>query len=498
MWFVNEYKKVMAFFNFGSRSDLSSPFTEEQARLLTWTKVLEEEALKRQKITISELKEVTARCAREVGEQADFKKLLLTRAEGVLELLRSKSAVPSKRPQGIPYLVIGSALGVLAFIGGVLTNEFSVTGNRINLLSPPLLGVIAWNILVYCWIAAAVLFNRGKSPVGFIRRFFAGLLLKLQTRGSHGQEALVSFYSKWTEDEMPLLRRRIAEILHFSAALFGLGLIASIGIHGWGTEYTVGWESTWLSEKPAAVLTFINLFYGMIPTNADLFNQLTPQVIESMKFGAGHGQNAAPWLVQLFYIISLIVVVPRVLLGLYAYAKARYIENHFPIDLESVYYSNILRQWRGQTMLIQIIPFSYPLTEKVKDEIQKFASELHPENSRCVFSAAQHENTKLPEIPGGERTEVVAVFAMTSTPETEVQGNFINELKQKVQDPKALLRIVVDTSGFLARFANTPQRITERKKNWSNFLAPYGVSFAFVNLTDADVKDAAAQFEQAK
>ena len=60
MWFVNEYKKVMAFFNFGSRSDLSSPFTEEQARLLTWTKVLEEEALKRQKITISELKEVTA------------------------------------------------------------------------------------------------------------------------------------------------------------------------------------------------------------------------------------------------------------------------------------------------------------------------------------------------------------------------------------------------------------------------------------------------------
>ena len=453
MWFVNEYKKVMAFFNFGSRSDLSSPFTEEQARLLTWTKVLEEEALKRQKITISELKEVTARCAREVGEQADFKKLLLTRAEGVLELLRSKSAVPSKRPQGIPYLVIGSALGVLAFIGGVLTNEFSVTGNRINLLSPPLLGVIAWNILVYCWIAAAVLFNRGKSPVGFI---------------------------------------------HFSAALFGLGLIASIGIHGWGTEYTVGWESTWLSEKPAAVLTFINLFYGMIPTNADLFNQLTPQVIESMKFGAGHGQNAAPWLVQLFYIISLIVVVPRVLLGLYAYAKARYIENHFPIDLESVYYSNILRQWRGQTMLIQIIPFSYPLTEKVKDEIQKFASELHPENSRCVFSAAQHENTKLPEIPGGEQTEVVAVFAMTSTPETEVQGNFINELKQKVQDSKALLRIVVDTSGFLARFANTPQRITERKKNWSNFLAPYGVSFAFVNLTDADVKDAAAQFEQAK
>ncbi|MFQ7829483.1 MAG: DUF2868 domain-containing protein [Parasutterella excrementihominis] len=465
---------------------------------MTWTKVLEEEALKRRKITISELKEVSARCAREVGEQADFKKLLLTRAEGVLELLRSKSAVPFKKPQDIPYLAIGSVLAVLAFVGGILTNEFSVTDNRINLLSPPLLGVIAWNLIIYCWIATALVFNRGKSPVGYIRRTFASAVLKLQTRGSHGQEALVSFYGKWTEAELPLLRGRIAEILHFSAALFGLGLIASIGIHGWGTEYTVGWESTWLSDKPAAVLTFINLFYGMIPVNADLFNQLTPQVIESMKFGAGHGQNAAPWLVQLFYIISLIVVVPRILLGLYAYAKARYIENHFPIDLDSVYYSNILRQWRGQTMLIQIIPFSYPLTDKVKDGIQKFASELHPENSRCIFSEVQHENTKLPEIPAGEQTEVIAVFAMTSTPETEVQGRFIAELKQKALDSKALLRVVIDTSGFLARFANTPQRIAERKKNWSNFLAPYGVSFAFVNLTDADVKDAAAQFEQAK
>ncbi len=82
---------------------------------------------------------------------------------------------------------------------------------------------------------------------------------------------------------------------------FGLGLIASIGIHGWGTEYTVGWESTWLSDKPSAVLTFINLFYGMIPVNSDLFNQLTPQVIESMNFGSGHGQNAAPWLLQLLH-----------------------------------------------------------------------------------------------------------------------------------------------------------------------------------------------------
>lgn len=115
-------------------------------------------------------------------------------------------------------------------------------------------------------------------------------------------------------------------------------------------------------------------------------------------------------------------------------------------------------------MLIQIIPFSYPLTEKVKDGIQKFASELHPENSRCIFSAAQHEDTKLPEIPAGEQTEVVAVFAMTSTPETEVQGRFIAELKEKAQASKALLRIVVDTSGFLAVLPIRPNELQSVKR----------------------------------
>ena len=58
------------------------------------------------------------------------------------------------------------------------------------------------------------------------------------------------------------------------------------------------------------------------------------------------------------------------------------------------------------------------------------------------------------------------------------------------------MRIIVDTSGFEARFANTPQRIRERKKNWSDFLDKYGVSFAFVNLTNADINEAVKQFEQ--
>lgn len=487
----------MGFFKFGDRTE-SSSFTEQEVRLLTWTRVLEDSALSNSEVTRSDLKEITSQTAREVGEQASFKKLLLTRSQAVLDALKQKGVKSIKVPQGIPYRGIGITIGLLAFVAGLLTNELSVTDGKINLLSPPLLGVIAWNIIVYCWIAAAFFLNKGKMPFGPIRKALSKLLMFIQSKGSRGHKDLLSFYDVWSEKEAKLLKLRVSEILHYSAMLFGLGLIASIAIHGWGTAYTVGWESTWLSDKPSAVLTFINLFYGLIPLNQELFNELTPQAISAMRFGEGSGANAAPWLLQLFYNISLVVVLPRFVLGSIAAFRANHLQNNFPLDQENVYYCNILRQWKGKTMLIHIIPFSYPLSEKLKDGVKTLVSEIHPETSRCVFSEAAHEDSVLPDFGMGEQTEVIALFAMTSTPEVEVQGNFIKELKAKAQKSEALLRVLIDTSGFEARFAKTPQRISERQKNWSDFLSNFTVSFAFVNLLNPDAKSVAKQFEEAR
>lgn len=488
----------MGFFSFGNRSEPSSAFTEHEVRLLTWTRVLEESALSQNEVTRAELKDLTTQTAREVGEQATFHKLLLTRAQAVLDFLKQKGVRGVKLPQGIPYRTIGIAIGLLAFVGGLLTNEFTVTDDKINLLSPPLLGVIAWNIIVYCWIAASFFLNKGKMPFGPIRKGLSKLLLFIQSKGGRGQKDLLSFYEIWGQQESKLLKLRVSEILHFSAMLFGLGLIASIGIHGWGTAYTVGWESTWLSDKPSAVLTFINLFYGLIPLNSELFNELTPQAVSAMQFGHGAGDNAAPWLLQLFYNISLVVVLPRFVLGSIAALRANRLQNKFPLDQENVYYSNILRQWKGKTMFIHIIPFSYPLNEALKSGVQTLVGEIHPETSRCVFSEAAHEDSALPEFASGEQTEVIALFAMTATPEVEVQGNFIKELKAKAQKSDALVRVLVDSSGFEARFAKTPQRIAERKKNWTDFLSNYAVSFAFVNLLHLDSKSVVKQFEEAR
>ncbi len=66
---------------------------------------------------------------------------------------------------------------------------------------------------------------------------------------------------------------------------FGLGLIFSIGIRGWGNSlYTAGWESTWLAEKPNAVLAFLNLVYNILPSNDNLFQTLNTEVVKNMRF----------------------------------------------------------------------------------------------------------------------------------------------------------------------------------------------------------------------
>lgn len=489
---------LFKFFSAAKDDNTAASFSEDEARDLIWAKALEEKALKSQDADNSAFREITSQTAHELGEGASYSKFLDVRAGHVIEFIKTKIGKAANEPKLIPFRPFFWGLAVVMFVGGVLTNEFSVTGNKINLLYPPLLGVILWNIFIYCVLFANFLLNRGKKPfmgIG-IRRALGSLLQKIQTRGAGHDSALSAFYQEWLVMQGPLLKTRVAEMFHFAAFAFGLGLIASIGIHGWGTEYTVGWESTWLADKPAFVAAVIKLFYGLVPFNSELFSSLTPEAAALMNFSAGRGVNASPWLLQMFYVLSAVVLIPRVLLTIYSSLKAGFLRKHFSINLESSYYSNILRQWKGKTMLIQVIPFSYPLNVSVKQGIEHLAQSLHPENSKIVFSEAAHEDTKLPDLGGAEQTEALAVFAMTSTPEAEVQGKFIQELKKKSQAASAFMRIIVDTSGFEARFANTPQRIRERKKNWSDFLDKYGVSFAFVNLTNADINEAAKQFEQ--
>lgn len=139
-------------------------------------------------------------------------------------------------------------------------------------------------------------------------------------------------------------------------------------------------------------------------------------------------------------------------------------------------------------MTVQIVPFSCLLSNEAKLGIEELAKEKHPENSDVQFFSVAHEDTAIPPIKGGANSECSLVFAMTSTPEAEVQGRFIEEIKAKCKSISCPLNAIVDSSKFLELFSYAPQRIEERKKNWSNFLSGYGLTFIFADLSRLDLQ----------
>lgn len=146
-------------------------------------------------------------------------------------------------------------------------------------------------------------------------------------------------------------------------------------------------------------------------------------------------------------------------------------------------------------MQIEVIPFSYPLSETLRDGLKKLTDTLHPEITGLKFHEAAHEDSRLPDLQGSQDSEVLIIFAMTATPEAEVQGAFVAEVKKTLEPGKNTLRILIDTSGFEARFASNAQRIKERRRTWSDFLDSYGLPYAFVNLMRPDATAVAAAFD---
>ena len=91
---------------------------------------------------------------------------------------------------------------------------------------------------------------------------------------------------------------------------------------------------------------------------------------------------------------------------------------------------------------------------------------------------------------------LVALFALSATPEDDNHGAFIASLSARsgAGSPPAA---IVDESGFRTRFAQQPQRIDERREAWRRVLAAQHVEPVFVDLGAPDAADAAAALDAA-
>jgi len=424
-----------------------------------------------------------------VGEHARDDAFIARRADLVLERLaerhpriRALSRLPSARSRLAPLLAL------LAFIIGAVGADVSPT-QRINLLAPQVLALLAWNVGVYVALLASFMTpRRGAAPPGPLRRSVVAWLGEMtpRIRKSVAPRPIVAafrrFATEWPALAFPLWLRRTARLLHFGAAMLALGAIAGLYVRGIALEYRAAWQSTFLDAQAVARLLKIVLAPG-----AWLTGIAVPDAAHLATIGADSaGENAARWIHLYAATLAAVVIVPRLLLASVGWIGERRLERRFPLPLAHAYFQRLLHVWHEGAAKVAVLPYSFDASPSVREGLGKLMARVFDANVDVGWRASTpYGSDALPDFP--QSASVVALFSLAATPEPENHGAFVDALqRQGAARPVA----IVDTTDLVDRMSADPRRIVEREAAWRQMLEAHGVEPLFVRLVEPDLREA--------
>lgn len=425
-----------------------------------------------------------------VGEGADADRFLARRGQLAMEKLGDRDKAFRRLATGRHWRPwVGSVLVALSFALGILMDAVGPT-RYVNLLAFPLLGLIAWNLLVYVGILVHGLtdpFRSARPKKGVVWRAVARLGGALhEGAGDAGQGTPgTRFRTEWARVSAPLTARRVGRVLHLAAMAFALGAIAALYTRGLVLHFQAGWESTFLDagqvhQALSLILGPASSLTGLPIPDADH--------LATLRFPDNPGENAAPWIHLFATTLALTVVLPRAVLALLSGFAARHLERHFPLPLTDSYFQNLQRSYTGQGAHLHLVPYSYDLSPATALQLKEaIVSAFGPRATLQLSpSIAFGEEDALPASaqPDKGSTLALAVFSLTATPEDENHGRFLSALASRLPQGTPLAALV-DEGSFVARFAGQPERRDERCRVWTRLFDKHGVASAFVNLDAA-------------
>lgn len=418
---------------------------------------------------------------------------------------------------------IGPVVMLLALISG-LALDAAGAGNRINILNPPLLLILGWNLLTYLVLAFNA-FWPGKAQIQSTG--LARLLARLATgqgwrshgataatgSGSHArtaqpagdadpalqratlaQQALTTFRTSWFRLAAPLYGQKAISLLHAGAMLFALGALGGLYLRGLAFEYRAGWESTFLNADQVSSL--LHWLWGAASAVTGIPLPDATQ-LEAMRFPDHAGTNAAPWIHLQTLTVLLVVVLPRLGLALWHHLRARRLSQEFPLPLDDRYFRDLQRQQRGESAVAWVLPYSYTVPDEQRQGLLRLLSQLQGGQTqlrlRPPLALGEEDDlgAPLPELAGS--TLAVALFSLSATPEAENHATFLARLASLLP-PGTPLVALVDESSFRARFGHDTSRLDSRRSTWRRILATHSdLPPVFVDLGAS--ADRAAQAE---
>jgi hypothetical protein len=221
--------------------------------------------------------------------------------------------------------------------------------------------------------------------------------------------------------------------------------------------------------------------------------------LEALQFGTGAGESAAPWLHLYAATVALVVLVPRLLLGLGTWLVERRLAARFPVALEEPYFQRLTRPLGREPARVRVIPYGHQLAPPAVLGLQAIAARIFGTNVEVSVApgVAWGGEDELPGdlLPPGSLAAAAVVFGLTATPEPENHGAFLRAVAAKAAGTPLIA--IVDEAAFHQRFADVPARIDERREVWREFLRGHGFAPAFVDLDAPDLPAAEAAVEGA-
>lgn len=407
---------------------------------------------------------------------------------------------------GLPVPVLPVLL--LATAAGVVLDRLGET-RRIDLLAFPLLGLIAWNLLVY----AAGVTAPARRRAGRGDRVAPPLLLRAAVwavspdrwwslggavEGSRWvAAALRRFLAHWTASAGHLLRARAARLFHLGAAGFGLGAVLGMYLRGLAVEYRAGWESTFLGAPAVAWLLgtvlgpsawiLHRLAPGLVPPPGDLFSV---ESIERLRGPAASG-DAAVWIHLWAVTTAIVVVVPRLVLAWRADRRARMVRPEVPVD--DPYFLRLLAASRGAGVLVSVVPYSFQPSAAAAERMQGLLMDVFGNRARIRFIEPPAYGAPPPDALGADAARpegparVVPVFNLAQTPEPEVHGEFLDDVRRLAAAmPDGQLLVLLDEEAYRARLGPGSPRLAERRRAWERLAADRGLSAVAVSTAGGD------------
>ncbi|HZG47249.1 MAG TPA: DUF2868 domain-containing protein [Allosphingosinicella sp.] len=396
-----------------------------------------------------------------------------------------------------------------AFVLGVVTNELG-GGNRLNIIAFPLVGMIAWNLLIYVALAAGTLRsaltrNREPSAAGGLTRLFQRMVGP--RGGSDGQpigRALSRFSSDWIHFAGGLQQSRARRALHLAAAALAAGLLVGMYGRALSIEYRAGWESTFVGAGTLhAWLAFI-LAPATALTGIGLPN---PAGLEALRWSNGPGQIAGPWIHLYAATAFLFIIGPRLLLAALAAARVSHLRRRMPAPgLDDFYVRRLIRSARGGGATVRIIPYSYRPDSEAQRRLQDSLVRALGEGTQTSFDPPityGGEDEWLDRATIEEEVDyLIILFNLSATPEDENHGALAAGLQRRLTHRRsgARLAAILDQTPYRQRLgtqADADQRLRTRTAEWERVLSAHHLHPLAVDLGDQDVSALAKRLESA-